>query len=942
MGLVGRLAQPKVAVCRRPRLEEVFDRARARSILWIAGPAGSGKSTALSNYLGDRDLGCLWYTVDARDHDVANLFHVLDQHFQEQDAHPPQSKIPLHDPTGALAFTRQYFDALFARLSPPFWLVFDDCHLLPRTHRWFELLREGMDLLPEGVQVALISRQGPPPAFARFQAASRLALIGWEQLRFSTHEATDLVRARSKETALSLTPLQVSALVARADGWAAGLILALERARLDPHKLADDHAIISPALFDYFAAEVFAAVKRDDREFLLKSALIPTMAPKVLDQLFEGSDTLSILARLERDNFFITTYATPSSVCYRYHPLFREFLLSRFEQELPVDEAQAVCAKTAAILDAHGEVDAAFELYHRARDAKACAALVLREAPDLLSQGRSQTVENWIERLPAAFLEENAWLGFWSGMTRLGHAPLKSIPVLEAVLHRFDAVGDRAGYWAAWCALVQAHAFAGTDYHPLGPLIGRAEVAFARGFEPPSEVLVARVTRMLVMAMHLHVPAHPDFHVHVERLLSSPCRDAEDLWIAGIALGTRGFVSGFQLLEEFRDPVLDPDAPVTLILWFTTTAAIRALLAADFSRCVEIAQTGIDATERMGFLSHTELILLYAAVAHAALGDGEGFDMVTKKLAARGQRSNLFGSSAFHYAQSLAALRRGEFDQALQSSRLVCTQTARLGMPFGLAAGNLTLLEAFLGLERFDEALAHLEEVRHSIQQIGPIFAQAVLLVEAELALALRQFARMDELLDEAFELGLHRGFYPVFSPHPAALASLCRRALHRSIEPDYAQEILRRFSLEQRSKSGIVYHPRSTAAPPEFSEAVRRALRNLHEIHKLTQNSLLCSSLVTTRTLETKRAAVFELQLLLRERIDELQHNDRTQAWYQALFHTFVEPAGNQLLAAERAHLSFGSYRRHLASGVAEIVSGLWLSEGEVEQREVKIQWGR
>jgi hypothetical protein len=47
----------------------------------------------------------------------------------------------------------------------------------------------------------------------------------------------------------------------------------------------------------------------------------------------------------------------------------------------------------------------------------------------------------------------------------------------------------------------------------------------------------------------------------------------------------------------------------------------------------------------------------------------------------------------------------------------------------------------------------------------------------------------------------------------------------------------------------------------------------------------------------------------------------------HRALLFAYVEPAGTQLLASERASMSFGSFRRHLASGIEEVALRLWMS---------------
>src|SRR5690606_2680544 len=64
----------------RARLFERLDAARrGGGIVWIAAPAGSGKTTLVASYLQARRLRAAWYRVDAADADVASFFHYLGQ-----------------------------------------------------------------------------------------------------------------------------------------------------------------------------------------------------------------------------------------------------------------------------------------------------------------------------------------------------------------------------------------------------------------------------------------------------------------------------------------------------------------------------------------------------------------------------------------------------------------------------------------------------------------------------------------------------------------------------------------------------------------------------------------------------------------------------------------------------------------------------------------------
>ncbi|MGE5299585.1 MAG: hypothetical protein ACM3MB_01305 [Acidobacteriota bacterium] len=55
-----KISRPKVSVVApRPRLFNLLDAGRNKPVMWISGPAGSGKTTLVASWLDARKLPCL-------------------------------------------------------------------------------------------------------------------------------------------------------------------------------------------------------------------------------------------------------------------------------------------------------------------------------------------------------------------------------------------------------------------------------------------------------------------------------------------------------------------------------------------------------------------------------------------------------------------------------------------------------------------------------------------------------------------------------------------------------------------------------------------------------------------------------------------------------------------------------------------------------------------
>jgi hypothetical protein len=124
---------------------------------------------------------------------------------------------------------------------------------------------------------------------------------------------------------------------------------------------------------------------------------------------------------------------------------------------------------------------------------------------------------------------------------------------------------------------------------------------------------------------------------------------------------------------------------------------------------------------------------------------------------------------------------------------------------------------------------------------------------------------------------------------------------------------------------------PRSPAGPlalsePEFTDAVRHALKNLRRPDLLAQSPLLRSRCLRDRSEQEPTPAL--LQATLREGIQNLLTSPKTQKLHRVLWHSYCEPAPTQEVAAELLNLPFSTYRHQLGRGVEQLVAWLWQQE--------------
>ena len=103
--------------------------------------------------------------------------------------------------------------------------MLDDYHLIDSeaVHASLGFLLEHR---PPGLHLVLASRSDPPLALARLRGGGQLAELRAAELRFTADEAAALLRQGAAVSGVALPDAEVAALVARTEGWAAGLQLA--------------------------------------------------------------------------------------------------------------------------------------------------------------------------------------------------------------------------------------------------------------------------------------------------------------------------------------------------------------------------------------------------------------------------------------------------------------------------------------------------------------------------------------------------------------------------------------------------------------------------------------------------------------------------------------------------------------------------------------------
>jgi ATP/maltotriose-dependent transcriptional regulator MalT len=390
----------------RERLFYLLDEKCIKPVIWVSGPPGCGKTTLISSYIDSRKLSCLWYQIDEDDKDIATFFYYMGLAAKKSSAKETQT-LPHLTPEyllGIPTFTRRYFQELYSRLNPPFVLVLDNYQEVDVESQLHNVIAGGLSEVPEGGSVIILSRGGPPSSLARLKVNEMMEIIGWDDLRLTQEETFGIASLRGKG---NVSEAMLSDLHKKSDGWVGGLVLMLNM--LGSGSVGETKSLVDSTpeeIFDYFTSELFEKTDRERKDFLLKTAFLSDIEPKIAEKLTGDKKSNKILLDLSKQNFF-TYRRSRVNPAYQYHPLFREFLLSKAAEAFTPDEMTDLRKASAALLEDAGNVEEAAGLLIEAKEWERLSLLICKNAQTLLMQGRNKVIEAWLKSLPEDMLENN-------------------------------------------------------------------------------------------------------------------------------------------------------------------------------------------------------------------------------------------------------------------------------------------------------------------------------------------------------------------------------------------------------------------------------------------------------------------------------------------------------------------------------------------------------
>lgn len=415
----------------RPRIDAPLREALAtQRLVLVSAPAGYGKSALMARQLQDlvsAGVALAWVAADVGD-DLPRLLECLVAALEPYDLPwrtAPEALIAgAGDAGGRTRFTVELINALEAADVPHGVIVIDDLHRIDddEVHRFLDAL---IERLGPRWTVALLTRRDPPLALPRWRVAGELAEFRQETLRWTREELAAWLAAAGADAA------RLDTLLARTEGWAAGVQLAL-RSSTSATAIGSERAFT-----DFLDAEVIDTLDAELRDFLLQVWVLPELTAARAAAVTGRADAARLLDRVEQLGLFVSALDAPEPTL-KLHDLLRAALEQRLKRERP--EALPPLLRRAAA----GESDPLrrIPLLLRAGDDAGAAQTLLEATPAWITAGALPTVRTVLaqfdpaarERLPAWHLSQ-CLLGWATG----------DFATMDASARAAQALGEAAG-----------------------------------------------------------------------------------------------------------------------------------------------------------------------------------------------------------------------------------------------------------------------------------------------------------------------------------------------------------------------------------------------------------------------------------------------------------------------------------------------------------------
>jgi DNA-binding SARP family transcriptional activator len=556
-------------------------------------------------------------------------------------------------------------------------------------------------------------------------------------------------------------------------------------------------------IIDYFGSEIFRRLDEERRAFLLRTAFLPRMTASMAEKLTGDKLAGPILSEMNRHNQFTKKYFQREAV-YEYHDLFREFLLERAKEAFSMTELEDLCKAAAGILEQSGYIEDAAVLLREAGDWEALSQLVLSQGKTLVSQGRYQTMLEWLRALPGEVLEEDPWLLYWKGVCLIPFSPAESRDCFEEALGMFDTRREARGVFLSWAGVAESIITPAENFTPLDGCISLLPRLLEKYGGLPSGEIGDEVICWMFRALSYRQYPRNEVELWNPRALALARTTKDKRLKFMLALGilasfqiTKDTREAVRMIASLRETLMQPDATPLMRLSVDVIEAVCLNLMALHEQCLQVSTEGLAFAENTGVHFADAMLQGHAAGSAHNLLDFVTANRFLDRMATTLDTMKPLPLGVYNFISASEAMRRQDMARARSHAKECQKLWEESGLTTHLPGAHIILAHVLHALHEDEDAARHMAEARrigYEIEQSLGVWISY--LTEAYFHLQKNDYAAAIAPLRKGLEIGREVGLFGLLIRLTDMLEKISIKALQEGIEVDYVRELIRRNRL--------------------------------------------------------------------------------------------------------------------------------------------------
>ncbi len=411
----------------RPTLLTLLEKASDHKLTLLHAPAGSGKSTALSQWYHQRreKNSIAWLCLEPLDNDVTRFFGYLYaaiKNVQPKFEGYIYSHL-LHDDIYETLIVESLLKDLY-KIDEPLFILLDDFQSI-NSRTILDGLERLLNHLPQNIHLIISSRRQPLIALAPLRLEEQLLVIDQQSLSFTWR---DIANLGEKLTGDKLTEKDSNYLGQITEGWIAGIKLAIlshwepQEHGIDFKKFDGIQLGAHFGVVEYLVSAVLDQLDPDLQSFLLQSSVLEKITGPLCDAILQtdllptsllptnrGQETL---LKLYQEQLFLQP-TDPELKWFRFHSLFREFLLSQLDIKYPCKKLALYRLASQWFME-QGDYDQSLNYGFLSKDETLIKKILSIAWVEWVKQGQFISIIEWSERIDDSIIlaEQNVAIAY--------------------------------------------------------------------------------------------------------------------------------------------------------------------------------------------------------------------------------------------------------------------------------------------------------------------------------------------------------------------------------------------------------------------------------------------------------------------------------------------------------------------------------------------------